>query len=44
MYLPAKFGGDRFHKNGGINSFINSYMDTFEDAELTTSVLHIGRF
>ena len=30
MYLPAKFGGHRPCRNGDINSYINSYMDTFE--------------
>ena len=27
MYVLAKFGGQRSHKNGDNNSYINSYMD-----------------
>ena len=44
MYLIAKFGGHRSYRNGGINSDINSYMDTLEKAELTSSNRHIARF
>ena len=32
------------YKNGDINSYINSYMDTLEKAELTASIQHIVRF
>ena len=44
MYLLAKFGGHRSHGNGDINSYINSYMITWQEAELTASVHHIERF
>ena len=44
MYLLAKFGGHRSHRNGDINSYINSYMKTSEIAELTTSLSHIEGF
>ena len=39
MYLLAKFGGHRSYRNGDINS----YMDTLEKAELTTSIRHNAR-
>ena len=32
------------YKNGDINSYTNSYMDTLEKAELTASIQHIVRF
>ena len=44
MYLLAKFGDHRFYRNGDINSYINSYMDTLEIAALTALICHIGRF
>ena len=44
MYLYAKFGDHRSYRNGHINSFINSYIDTLEKAELTALIHHIGRF
>ena len=34
MYLLAKFGGQRSYRNRDINSYINSFMDTLENAEL----------
>ena len=43
-YLAAKFGGHRSNGNGYINSDINSYMNTSEKAELTTSTHQIERF
>ena len=37
--LPScKFGGHRSHRNGDINSYINSYKDTLEKSERTTSI------
>ena len=44
MYLLAKFGDNRSHRNGNINSYISSYMDTLEKAALTASIRHIARF
>ena len=44
MYLLAKFGDHRSYRNGDINSYINSYMDTLEIAALTALICHIGRF
>ena len=41
MYLLAKFGGHRSYRNGDINSYINSYMDTLEKNDLTVSIRHI---
>ena len=41
IYLLAKFGD---HRNVNINSYIRSYMDTFENAGLTASIRHIARF
>ena len=32
-----------WYRNEDINSYINSYMDTLEKAELTTSIRHIKR-
>ena len=43
-YLAAIFGGHRSNGNGYINSDINSYMNTSEKAELTTSTHQIERF
>ena len=37
MYLLAKLGDHRFYRTGDINSYINSYMDTLENAEVTAS-------
>ena len=34
MYLLAKFGDHRSYRNGDINTYIKSYMDTLENAEL----------
>ena len=36
--------GHGSYRNGDINSYINSYMDTLEIAELTASIRHIARF
>ena len=44
MYLTAKIDGSKFHRNGNINSYINSYMSTSEKTELTTSTRYIERF
>ena len=44
MYLLVKFVGQRSYRNGDINSYINSYMDTLEKSELTSSIGHIARF
>ena len=44
MYLLVKFGDHRSNRNGDINSYIKSYMDNLETAELTASICHIGRF
>ena len=44
MYLLAKLGGHSSYGNGDINSYISSYMDALEKAELSTSVRHIERF
>ena len=44
MYLLAKFGDNRFYRKKGINSYINSHMDTLEKTELTTSIRHIEKF
>ena len=44
MYLLAKFGDHRSYGNGDINSYIKSYIDTWEKAELTASIRQIARF
>ena len=44
MFLLVKPRDHKFQRNGDINSYINSYMETLEKAELTTSICHIGRF
>ena len=44
MYLLAKFGDHRSHRNGGINSYTNSYMDNLEKDELTASIHYIAIF
>ena len=44
MYLLSKLGSDRTDGNGHINSYVKSYMNTLEKAELTDSVCHIERF
>ena len=44
MYLLAKFGDHRFYRNGDINSYISSYKDTLEKAEVISSIWHIARF
>ena len=44
MYLHATFGGHRSYGNGDINSYINSYMNTSEKAELAFSISHTERF
>ena len=38
MYLFVKFCGQRFYRKGDINSYINSYKDNLEKAELTASI------
>ena len=44
MYLFAKSGGIGSCKNEDINSYNNSFVDTFEKAELTASIRHAVRF
>ena len=44
MYLLAKFGDHRSYRNRDINPYINSYMDTLEEAELIASIRHIAKF
>ena len=44
MYLLVKFGSHRSYGNGDMNSFISSYMNTLEKAELTSSDRHFERF
>ena len=44
MYLLAKFGDHAPDKNGDINSYIKSYTDILENAELTTSIHQIAKF
>ena len=39
IYLLAKFGSYRSYENGDINSYISSYLNTLEKAELITSVI-----
>ena len=43
MHFLVKFGDHKSHGIGDINSYINSYMDFLEKAELTASISHIGR-
>ena len=38
------FGGHRSYRNGDINSYIKSFVDTLEKVELTASIRHIARF
>ena len=40
MYLLAKFGDYRPYRDEDINSYINSYMDDFEEARLTDLFRH----
>ena len=44
MYLLAKSGDIGSCKNEDINSYNNSFVDTFEKAELTASIRHAVRF
>ena len=44
MYLLPKFGGHRSYRNGDVDSYIYSYMDTLEKAKFTASIRHIARF
>ena len=44
MYLLTNFGDHRSYRNGNINSYINSYMDTLEKVQLITSIGHIAIF
>ena len=44
MYLFCKVDGYWSYRNIDINSYINSYMDTLEKAELIASVCHVARF
>ena len=44
MYLLAKFDDRRSYKNGDINSYIKSYKNTLQKAELTASIRHIAIF
>ena len=38
MYLLAKLRDHRSYRSGDINSYIKSYMDTLENAELIASI------
>ena len=44
MYLLTKYGGHRSDRNEDVSSYINSYMNILEKAELTTPIRHIARF
>ena len=44
MYVLANFSDHRFYRNGDINFYTNSHMDTLEKAKLTTSTRHIALF
>ena len=44
MYLLAKFSDHRSYKNGDGNSYIKSYRDALQKAELTALIRHIARF
>ena len=44
MYQLDKFDGHRSSGNGDISSYINSYMNISEKAELIVSICHIERF
>ena len=44
MYLLAKSGDIGSCKNEDINSYNNSFMDTFEKAEVTASIRHAVTF
>ena len=44
MYLIANFRDHRSYRNGDINSYIKSYVDTLEKAKLTTLHRHITGF
>ena len=43
MYLLAKFGDRRSYRNGDINSYINSDMDSLEKAGFMAPIHHTGR-
>ena len=43
MYLLAKFGNHRSSRNGKINSYITSYIDTLEKPQPIISIRHIAR-
>ena len=44
MYLLAKFGRHSSYANGDVNSYICSYKNTLEKAELTTLVRHLQSY
>ena len=44
MYRLSKFRDHKPYRNGDINSYINSYVNTLEKAELTASIRHIAMF
>ena len=44
MYLHANFCCSRSYRNGDINSYINSSMDTLEKAVLIALILHTAKF
>ena len=44
MYLLAKSGDLRSNRKGDTNSYINSYMDTLEKAELIASTTLLRDF
>ena len=44
MHLLPKFDDHRSYRNGDINSYLNSYMDILEKADLTALIRHFVRF
>ena len=44
MHLLTKFGDHMSYSNEDINSYINSYVNTAEKAEIIAMVRHIERF
>ena len=44
MYQIALFGGHSSYRNGNINFYVNSYMDTLEKCELAATIRHIAGF
>ena len=44
MYLLANLGNHRSYGYKNINSYVNSYMNNLNKADLTSSIRHIERF